>query len=273
MDGQLMASTGGVVLTNVRTRRRPSSWADESNPAKQSRVEIREDDNNTAEIEAKAQKVDDRLEGEPKQAVASYAAAAGNARVEDGTPVMGLDDDFREERLVGRATYIGQGSKFMILQTNTGRRFFYKPKKQANISKWPKHSTITFKSTPDYTVFQGDNLQIAKNGQIASTAEVAKRLGLRVRGVVNNYRIVKGQLQAAIRLDGKTSYIDTVIWTISDNDTDGSEKPSKGDHVTLLLHCLMANNTSKFVLVPSNVLTDKRANQHLEKDLLMYTTS
>ena len=57
VDGWPMASTGGVKLVNNRIRRRPSTWEEESSPAKQSRVEIRlEADSNTTEEKKKSRR-------------------------------------------------------------------------------------------------------------------------------------------------------------------------------------------------------------------------
>ena len=56
VDGWPMASTGGVKLVNNRTRRRPSTWEEESSPAKQSIIEISPEGESNATEEKKIRK-------------------------------------------------------------------------------------------------------------------------------------------------------------------------------------------------------------------------
>ena len=124
----------------------------------------------------------------------------------------------------------------MILQTSSGEKFFYRPKNNANISKWPKHATFTFKTTPETTGFQGEVLGKAKSAKPITSAEDAAIVGLRVSGVLHNYRSVKGRQQGVNKIGARAQYINTVIWNLAESDTDGSERPTKGDSVSFYLH-------------------------------------
>ena len=66
---------------------------------------------------------------------------------------------------------------------------------------------------------------VVKSARVLYNAGEAAEAGLRVHGTLVSYRTNGGQLQGVIKIGAKSLYIDTVIWDLDDNDTDGSERP------------------------------------------------